>query len=192
MRMFQVLALLIAAGFVLAGCETDPGWKHYRFHGNWREDILDAKRFEEDANELARQGKYREAASIYLVKVLPLYERMMDSDHPIVAERLAIVADFYQRQNRHAEADEIIKRALPILEKEDGPDHHTVGKILLVQAASYIGQGRFAEAEPLLKRALAIVENTDKKYGPNNPFNVWSRDRLRGLRERLPIAAGTK
>jgi tetratricopeptide (TPR) repeat protein len=75
---------------------------------------------------------------------------------------LTNLAVLYEKQDRTADAEPLLKRALAIYEKALGPDHPKVAETLENLIALYRGENRTAEAEPLDRRALAIREKANK------------------------------
>jgi CHAT domain-containing protein/tetratricopeptide (TPR) repeat protein len=111
------------------------------------------------------EGRFAEAEPL-AKRALAITEKAQGSNHPDVANSLAILAGLYDDEHRFADAEPLFRRALAIGEKALGPDHPALANHLNNLAYLYDLSGRYAEAEPLYQRALAISE---KAYGPNHP-----------------------
>ncbi|MBI3933097.1 MAG: tetratricopeptide repeat protein [Acidobacteria bacterium] len=104
-----------------------------------------------------------------------ILERVLGPEHPDLVESLGFMAEVYSLQEKHTEAEALLKRMLPIQkrvlaieEEASGPEDEKERKVLssLEKLASlYVAQKSYAEAEPLYKRALAMAE---KRFGPEH------------------------
>jgi CHAT domain-containing protein/Tfp pilus assembly protein PilF len=81
----------------------------------------------------------------------------------------------YERRNRFAQAEPLLKRSIVIAEKHSGPFDREVGRRIANLAVLYRKQRRVAEAEPLFQRALDIAEKTA------GPQSLDVADRLNSL-----------
>ena len=101
-----------------------------------------------------QQGRYSEAASLFLVAVQQA-EKLGTQDVRL-AESLNGLAQVYRYQQNHAEAEPRARQSLTILEHALGPSH--VGVIpSLVNLAGITGAtGRYAEAEQVYRRILSV------------------------------------
>jgi len=124
------------------------------------------KRLYEQAEELGKQGRYREgtdAAKQALSAAKPAFGR----DHPNMAATLNSLAKLYQAQGKYAEAGPLFERSLEITKAALGEDHRNVAEALNNLAGLYRAQGNNAEAESLYQESLATAEKTLGKDDPN-------------------------
>jgi tetratricopeptide (TPR) repeat protein len=81
--------------------------------------------------------------------------RSQDSSDPAALAQKAVDLS---RAGRHAEAEQLYKRALAIFEKRRGPSDPLVAFLHNNLGVLYEKSGRYAEAETAHRRALAIRE----------------------------------
>ena len=113
-----------------------------------------------------KQGRYEEAEPLYH-RSLPILEKALGPNHPIVARSLNNLASLYYSQERYEEAEPLIQRSLSIREKALEEDHPDVATSFNNLANLYLSQGRYEEAEPLLQRSLSTLEKTLPENHPN-------------------------
>ncbi len=111
-------------------------------------------------------------------RVLQVFEKSLDPDHPIVATSLNNLAELLRDTGRFAEAEPMYWRALNIDEKCFGPGHPNVARDLNNLAGLLQATGRLGEAEPMFRRALDIDEKT---FGPDHPEVAAKLNNLAGL-----------
>ncbi len=87
---------------------------------------------------------------------LAIREKVLEPDHPDVAQSLNNMAVLYHDQGAYGEAEPVIKRALAIREKVLGPGHPHVAQSLENYAALLRQTGRSDEAARMEARAKAI------------------------------------
>ena len=97
------------------------------------------------------QGRYAEAEPLHK-RALAIREKVLDADHPGVAQSLNNLAALYFAEGQYAQAEPLLKRALAIDEKALGPDHPNVAASLQNLAALYRKTDRVQEAEALERR----------------------------------------
>ena len=95
-----------------------------------------------------------------------LAKKMLEPDHPEVADLLGNLALLCHKRGKYADAETVHQRALLIREKCLGPEHPRVATSLNNLAALYREQGNYEEARKHWDRSLAIVE---KAWGPEHP-----------------------
>ena len=108
---------------------------------------------------------YTEAEPLYQ-QARAIYEKVLGSDHPSLADTLNDLALLYKSQGHYAEAKPLYQQARAIYEKVLGPDHSYLAITLGNLATLYKEQGHYVEAEPLYQQARTIKE---KALGPDHP-----------------------
>src|SRR4029434_6360277 len=98
-----------------------------------------------------------ELAEKSLKEALAEAEQLGEKD-PRVALTLDGLAQFYLRQGRYADAEQLAKRLLARREQVSGPESPDVAASLVFLASLYQLEGKPLEAEPLVKKAIGIVE----------------------------------
>jgi len=68
------------------------------------------------------QGKYNEAEPLYQ-QALALRQKLLNDDHPHVAQSLNNLAGLYYSQGKYNEAEPLYEQALNICEQRLGVDH---------------------------------------------------------------------
>jgi CHAT domain-containing protein len=136
--------------------------------------LKEALELNQQAVQLYKQGKYREAIAI-AQRSLAIYEKALGADHLDVATSLNNLAALYKSQGNYQAAEPLYKRSLAIREKTLGAEHLDVATSLNNLAESYREQGNYQAAEPLYKRSLAIFE---KALGAEHPNVATSLNNL--------------
>lgn len=111
---------------------------------------------------LQRDG---EAEVLYLDAVAVGYD-LRRVDDRLILEPLKILAWFYQRQHRYADAGRAYERGMLLTGRIFGGDHPEVVLYLTALAELARLQGRYREGERLIRRALGIVEHVRDDLGP--------------------------
>jgi len=111
-------------------------------------------------------GLYDKAKPLY-ERTLAIRERILDKEHPDVAESLNNLAGLHQTQGNYEQAKPLHERALVIREKILGQEHPKVAESLNNLAVLHYTQGNYEQAKPLFERALAIDEKMLGKEHPN-------------------------
>jgi tetratricopeptide (TPR) repeat protein len=130
------------------------------------------------ARELARQGRTEEAESL-AHEALALSRRTLGEDHSVITgARLPLLAEIYDRQGRHLEADRTYLAAIegtPLLGVVPGQMRRAFGRML-------IARGDLARAEEQLLASLELLETA--YGGPAHPNAQETRRALMELYER--------
>ncbi|CAM9480272.1 unnamed protein product [Ectocarpus sp. 6 AP-2014] len=144
---------------------------------NERPDQLDlevAKELHVRAEDLRNQGKYDEAAQLYL-RATGIWENILGRDDPLVATALNNRAGLLSSEGKYAEAERLYARAQAIYEKSFGSEHPHVATALNNRALLLSKQDKYWEADPLYLRAIEIGE---KALGPDHPdLGTWLNNR---------------
>ncbi|CAB1099821.1 unnamed protein product [Ectocarpus sp. CCAP 1310/34] len=153
---------------------------------NERSDQLDlevAKELHVRAEDLRNQGKYNEAAQLYL-RATGIWENILGRDDPLVATALNNRAGLLSSEGKYTEAERLYARAHAIYEKSFGSEHPHVATALNNWALLLSKQGKCWEADPLYLRAIEIGE---KALGPDHPdLGTWLNNRAVLLDKQLP------
>ena len=120
-------------------------------------ELEEAKRLNEQAVKLHREGKYTEALPL-AERALVIREKALGSQHLDVAQSLNTIAELYREKGDYVQAEPLYKRALAIREKALGAEHPDFAESVNNLAVLYYAKGDYVQAEPLYKRALAICE----------------------------------
>lgn len=136
-----------------------------------------ARELSGQANQLRRQGRIREAATI-AEQALEIREKVLGPEHPDTAISLNNLAGIYQAQANYAAAELLYERALKIKEKVFGPEHPGTAISLDNLASLYWSQAKYTEAERNCQRALKIRE---KVFGPDHCDTANSLNNLAAL-----------
>ena len=108
----------------------------------------------DDAAGALQQGRYAEAASLFLAAVQQA-ERFGTEDVRL-AESLNGLAQVYRYQQNHAAAEPMARQSLTILERALGPSHTGVIPSLVNLAGITTATGRYTEAEQCYRRILSL------------------------------------
>ncbi len=127
--------------------------------------------------QLKNEGKYNQAIPL-AERLLAITEKVLDKEHPYVAESLNNLAQLYYAQGSYEKAEPLYVRSLAIREKVLGKEHPDVAESLNNLAELYRAQGKYQKAEPLFMRSLAIVE---KVLGKEHPLVASSLSNLAAL-----------
>jgi tetratricopeptide (TPR) repeat protein/class 3 adenylate cyclase len=127
----------------------------------------------ERAGKLLPAAEYYDKAGLFYLKnieygraepllqqALALREKILDTEHPDLAQSLNNLATIYRVQGRYAASEPLHRRALAIREKALGAEHPATAQSLNNLATVYKDQGEYEQAKSLQKRALAIREKT--------------------------------
>ena len=111
---------------------------------------------------LQRDG---EAEALYL-EAVAVADGLRRGDDLLILEPLKILAWFYHRQHRYAEAGRAYERGLAIIGQVFGGDPPQGVPYLTALAELARLEGRYREGEGLICRALTIVQHTRDDLGP--------------------------
>ena len=133
-----------------------------------------AKRLNQQAIQLYRQGRYGEAEP-RLKQALEIHRRVLGDDHPATATSFNNLALLYRAQGRYGEAEPLFQKALEICRRVLGDDHPNTATSFNNLALLYQSQGRYGEAEPLFQQALEIRRRV---LGDDHPNTATSFNSL--------------
>jgi len=88
-----------------------------------------------------------------------------------------------REQQRHKEAESLLRRALDGRKRKLGPDHPACFESMHELGVLYIRQARYEDAEPLL---LETYNGREAKLGPDHPHTLDSLRELVNLYESWP------
>jgi len=97
-------------------------------------------------------------------KALAIREKLLDPEHPDVAESLNRLGVIYSGQGRYIEAERLYKRALAILEKALGSENKSVGIAIDNLAMLYRFQARCARVDGQQLKAEQLCNNAEVLY----------------------------
>jgi tetratricopeptide (TPR) repeat protein/transcriptional regulator with XRE-family HTH domain len=126
---------------------------------------------------LLKRGQHLEAERLFQ-RALQIWEKVLGSEHPNVANSLNYLAILSLNQGKYAQAERLFQRALQIAEQTLGPEHPNVAVSLHDLAVLLQEQGKYTVAEPLAQRALQIRE---KVLGSEHPVVATSLNDLGDL-----------
>jgi len=112
-----------------------------------------------------RERAQYEPALAHCQRAVVLYERLLRSDHQVVAIALNNLALVYDEWGKDADAEPLFRRAVTIFEKVLPPDHPDLAFSLHNLARCCMFHGDLSQAEQLSQRALAILQQA---LGPDH------------------------
>jgi len=136
-----------------------------------------ATKLNAEVRQHIRDGRYAEGIP-KAKEALAIRERVLDANHPAVAESLNNLAELLRRSGDYRGAQPLYERALKIREEKLGPNHSAVAITLNGLAGVLGATGDFAGARPLYERALKIREQA---VGPDHPEVATILDNLGDL-----------
>ena len=95
------------------------------------DELAEAKRLNQEADELDRQGKYAEAIPL-AEKALAIRKKVLGDNHLDVATTLNNLASLYHSQGRYTEAEPLYKESLAIDKEKLGENHPDVATTCLL------------------------------------------------------------
>ncbi|MEZ2319061.1 MAG: tetratricopeptide repeat protein [Microcoleus sp.] len=119
------------------------------------DELAEAKRLIQQADQLYNQGKYQEAIPL-LERVLSIRKKVLGNEHPDVVTSLNNLAVLYESQGRYSEAEPLLRQALEMNKRLLGNEHPEVATSLHNLAALYTSQGLYSKSEPLYRQALEM------------------------------------
>ena len=135
----------------------------------------EAKRLSQEVVSLYSAGRYDEARPL-AERAPGIYENVLGSEHPDVAQSLTNLAELYRAQGDYTKAEPLHQRAWGY-EKVLSPEHPDVANSLNNLAVLYRVQGDYTKAEPLHQRAL--VHNQATFLGMTRCASPYSHNRHR-------------
>ena len=100
-------------------------------------------------NYLYERARFEEC-ELFFNRALDIRKKVLDSNHPDIAESLYDLASLYLFQGKYSEAEPLCKRALEIQEKILGSEHPNVASSLNNLAELYRSLGKYSEARTTL------------------------------------------
>jgi CHAT domain-containing protein/tetratricopeptide (TPR) repeat protein len=137
-----LVAILLAAWFLVAGCNAALGASEEVWEDTIKEGLAAAKRQDLTAAVRAFERAVRDGQYI-------------DSDRHVVS--LNFLGDIYLRLGEFAKGEQALRRALRIIDNIPGITDHDRASTTNNLAAILDAQGRFREAENLYRRALELL-----------------------------------
>jgi serine/threonine protein kinase/tetratricopeptide (TPR) repeat protein len=128
---------------------------------------------------LREQGKYPEAVVVYR-DVLAARRRVLGDEHPVTADTMATLAmglamDPSNDPSRHAEAEDLFRKALAIEMPKVGPESRFTTRAEEGLANLLDAEHRYAEAESLQREVLRVRL---KVLGPDNTDTLLTQTNL--------------
>ncbi|MBV8880501.1 MAG: tetratricopeptide repeat protein [Planctomycetaceae bacterium] len=129
------------------------------------------------SRNLFEERKYDEAAAL-LVPVIAEIEKTRGPEDSSLVKHADLLAQIYEAQGRHADAEPLWRRSLLIRSKHLGSDHPEVIGSGDKLAMSLLAQKKYADAEALLLKSLA---HREKAFGADDSRIMPSLNRLAEL-----------
>ncbi len=117
-------------------------------------------------------------ALTHFQRALPILERDLVADHPIIGLHLAGLAASYLALSQPEKAKPYLERALAIADKQYQPEHVALAIGLDRVAGVYMEQGNYSQADSVARRVLAILQ---KMLDPGHPDVVRVRERYASI-----------
>ena len=133
------------------------------------EQALDIESAEE--RERFLQGACRDEPALLVREAVAMQKKLLDSEHPSVANALGNLAHVLEREGNLQEAESLQREAVAIRRKKLGAQHPVLGMSLYELGIVLNKRGNLPEAETMLREALAMAN----KFPGNdyvNPTNV--------------------
>ena len=111
-----------------------------------------------DAAKASTQNDYAEAEKLFKI-ALKQAEQFGPNDKRL-GLNLKVLANFYVRQGKWAQAEPLFGRALAITEENQGRDHPNVARSLHNLAQVYSELGQYSRSEALFLRSMEIWKET--------------------------------
>jgi tetratricopeptide (TPR) repeat protein len=118
----------------------------------------------------SRQGRYKEAESLYLER-LEIQRRALGEEHQDTLASMSDLASMYCEQGQYDKVEPLLTKVLEISRRVLGEEHPDTLLSMNNLGALYQNQGRYNEAEPLLTKAL---EGRRRVLGEEHPDTVYS------------------
>ncbi len=135
------------------------------------ETCLDLARSQVNRGAVLRfQEKIEEAADLY-GRALVIYQRLLPSGHPEIADLLSVRAALLRQLGRLEEAEAAYREVLAAQRQVYGDDHPHMARTLGLLASLLFETGRDEEA---LEENLRSVEMLHRTWGAEHPRTLWS------------------
>jgi CHAT domain-containing protein/tetratricopeptide (TPR) repeat protein len=106
---------------------------------------------------------------------LALRRKLLEPEHPLIAESLNNLAQCHLAQANYIQADSLLRGALAIWRRTLGPEHLHVATAMNNFGVMVQRQGDYVRAEPLLREALRIARRV---HGAEHPVVATLTDNL--------------
>ncbi|MEM9214732.1 MAG: FxSxx-COOH system tetratricopeptide repeat protein [Cyanobacteria bacterium P01_F01_bin.150] len=126
------------------------------------------------AEYLWARGQYGTAEPLFQ-DALTIRQRILDDEHPDIAESLNNLAKVYRSQGRYSDAEPLYCEALAMRKRLFGEEHPDVAQSLNNLAELYRSQGQPSNARPLYHEAL---EMRKRLFGEEHPDVAQSLNNL--------------
>lgn len=126
--------------------------------------VTEWEKYKDSAEQLVQMGRYAEAENFWMLAVKASDE--FGENDPRTTYTLDRLGDCFIKQQRYAEAEQVLYMALEIRKKVLGHTHLDVGKSLSHIVDLMQMEGKYMEAEPLQLEILAIYE---VNFGAEHP-----------------------
>lgn len=123
--------------------------------------------------ETERLGRY-DLGEDYYSQAIAVREKALPPGQFLDSADLLGLAVVYQRQNRAADAEPLVRRALASDEKHYGASSHQVGTVLNLLGSIEDALGKFADERATLQRELAIYRQVFGDYDPDVAVTLTS------------------
>jgi tetratricopeptide (TPR) repeat protein len=112
-----------------------------------------------------------------LTEALEVAQRKMGEDHPICLSMMDNLAELYDQQKRHDQAEAQFRKVLALRQKKLGEEHPDVLTTMHGLAIAVEHQGRREEAKELLRR---VIEVRKRVQGVDHPDLASAQESLGG------------
>lgn len=129
------------------------------------------------ATEYTNQGKYSEAAELY-VKVVAAKKHVLGAEHPSTLISLNSLGVVYRNLGQFAKARRVFAEALAARQRFLGADHPDTISSRAGLGRLLMAEGRYAEAEPALRE---VMESSNRILGAEHPSSLSNAEGLADL-----------
>lgn len=138
-------------------------------------ELDEAARLSSSAKSLYETGKF-DAALPLAKRVLAIREKVLEPNHPLIAEALYHLARILSEKKQYKEAEPFYQRALTMVESSLGPKDATLIEVLESYACLLRTRNRIDEASKLEDRAINILfpSDNDKSEAKSPPKKIIS------------------
>ena len=145
------------------------------------------------AHELSRQGRTREAETLML-QALDLSRRRLGATHSVIAHsRLPALAEIYERQGRHADADRTYREAIGATTTGGivpGEMRRNYGRTLIERGAYAAAEEQLLTSLQMMERAYAGRTHPNVQESMRALMELYERWGKRDLVERYRVPPG--
>ncbi|HSB10181.1 MAG TPA: TonB family protein [Blastocatellia bacterium] len=181
-----MIQLLITVSLILALSPAAPRNENLRDHRQGQQETTspelgEAARLSGEVLKLSSERKFEEALPL-AKRAIELREKVLGSNHELVASALNNLAYIYLSKFQYAEAEPLYRRSLSILEKKFGNDSKNLIPTIESLALIHFAQKDFGGSEKFYLRGLTIRE---KAFGPDHPEVTRSLIQLARFYDRM-------